>query len=500
MNLSEQRQQQLIRNFIAGIPLPPEISIDMFDPDYFKIWTELNRATHAYGGDEYLPEALNYVGMSHEQLRSKIDDILALSSGQAFSWTTMEKKGRDTPPITWLWPNWIPRGHLSLLGAEKGMGKSNVALDFCMRLIHGMAAPDGGDIHAISRNVIYIDAEGFFSGLYERAVNWGMDMSRVYMFEWPEDEILNLGTKKTKGTLIDMCIDLKPDLIVVDSFSDVQVRGENKVEDIRDVLSFLPRLVRTFGCAMLILHHLRKPQGMSNYDRVTIHDIRGSSHISIKSRSIMALWKETDHQKQKQSPVHVECIATNLGVPPSPLYLHFYHPDPEDHDKYEILYEPIPDPEKQLPENLTGKCAEWLLDELAAEPLPYSKIVANGKKAGFRENTIQNARRALGWKVIDTIGPKRRGNKWALHIPTDDNQPEEEPGISSPENEPTNGASANNGHTHTNGYHSKPAQIRPIWERLPPNDRRLHPLHRGPNGHPSPHPLLRAKQNHRKRR
>ena len=47
------------------------------------------------------------------------------------------------PPVDWLWPSWIPRGMLTLLGGAPGVGKSLVALDLARRIIHNDPFPDG---------------------------------------------------------------------------------------------------------------------------------------------------------------------------------------------------------------------------------------------------------------------------------------------------------------------------------------------------------------------
>src|SRR5512139_3068379 len=49
-------------------------------------------------------------------------------------------------PIDWLWPGWIPRGMLTVLGASPGAGKSLVGLDLARRIIHGMGFPDGSTV------------------------------------------------------------------------------------------------------------------------------------------------------------------------------------------------------------------------------------------------------------------------------------------------------------------------------------------------------------------
>ena len=51
--------------------------------------------------------------------------------------------GVEPETVTWLWPGYIPRGKLSILDGDPGLGKSTLALDLAARLTRGHAMPDG---------------------------------------------------------------------------------------------------------------------------------------------------------------------------------------------------------------------------------------------------------------------------------------------------------------------------------------------------------------------
>src|SRR5438067_10981845 len=48
--------------------------------------------------------------------------------------------------VNWLWPGFIPRGHVSLLCGPPGSGKSILALDLIARLTSAKGWPDGQSI------------------------------------------------------------------------------------------------------------------------------------------------------------------------------------------------------------------------------------------------------------------------------------------------------------------------------------------------------------------
>ena len=65
-----------------------------------------------------------------------------LPSGDEFTaYPKLEEMRRSFADARWLWPGWIPRGMVTLLGAAPGMGKSLVALGRARRIIAGERSP-----------------------------------------------------------------------------------------------------------------------------------------------------------------------------------------------------------------------------------------------------------------------------------------------------------------------------------------------------------------------
>jgi hypothetical protein len=78
--------------------------------------------------------------------------------------------------VRWLWPGWIPRGMITLLGAYQGTGKSYFVLDIARTVIHGGPWPDGAPAEKLG-TVIYVDAEAIPQVNNERAVK--LDLNRI---------------------------------------------------------------------------------------------------------------------------------------------------------------------------------------------------------------------------------------------------------------------------------------------------------------------------------
>jgi hypothetical protein len=387
---------------------------------------------------------------------------------------SLGKLADDLEPVRWLWPGWIPRGMLSLLGAAPGAGKSLLALDLARRVIHAQAFPglalDGLDQdgrrspgttpepvprppegwspprlpsgrfpsgrahHSFAPgNVVYVDAEAVPQIQNERALAWGMDRSRLYLMLPAETYgMIDFGAESEQQRLLTLVYDLQPELVVVDSLSSISVRGENSVEDVRAMLSFLAAVAREFDLALLLIHHLRKRAPLAALRApapIGPDDFRGSTHIIAIARSVLALSiVQEGPEPDRNGPRRLEVIKTNLCRYPPPLGVRFVEDgggsrqeEPEgarDGDPARavprVVYGPAPKAYRKPTQ--TEACAAWLLKTLqeAGAPLQPKKVLALAQEQGFTRTTLYRARRELAGVVVHTAPNRSPDNLWAL--------------------------------------------------------------------------------------
>lgn len=327
----------------------------------------------------------------------------------------------ELPAVTWLWPGWIPRGFISLLGAAPGAGKSLVALDLARRVITGDAWPDGqgwpdgeggGPVAREPGRVIYVDAEAVPQLAAERAAAWGMDTRRLFML-LPEEGrfFVDFSAAPDRDRLTEMVYALDPALIVVDSLSSITSTGENAVDDVRGVLGFLNSVAQIQPCGLLLIHHLRKRgTGALPGEALTLDDFRGSSHIVAMSRSVLGLSRvRVGPTVDANGPRRLEVVKTNLGPHPEPLGVAF---EPLPPRGVRLVYG-APAPEyREL--SLTEGCAIFLERLLAKGPLPPSAVVEAAREAGYSRDVLYRARRTLEGRVVSTAGRQNPDNRWVL--------------------------------------------------------------------------------------
>lgn len=320
----------------------------------------------------------------------------------------------DLPEIEWVWEGWIPRDMLTVFGAMPSAGKSYVALDLAARTIAGTAFPDGKPVPE-QGPVIYVDAENLPQIHSRRASAWGIDCSQLYVMQPTEDRLMiDLSDDYDRDRLVEWAWAKRPALIVVDSLSSVSSKGENSVEDVRGIFSFLGRVASDYHCGMLLIHHLRKPGAQLPPPRsLNFHDLRGSSHITAMSRSIIGLhWVQTGPERDLNDPRRMEVLKTNLCRYPEPIGVSFRSLE-NDQEVAEIVYGQVPQPYRAPTQR--AECTQWLaalLEEHGA--LPPRQVVTMAAKAGYSRSTVYRARQTLGEQVVDTVQRGKPDNRWAL--------------------------------------------------------------------------------------
>jgi hypothetical protein len=406
----ERIQIQHIANRLSGSDV--QIPDNQFDEPYRTVYRRIKPGL--------VSGSVNVEAALWQCLRGILDanaiaDAILRALPADIDYPSLTRLAAEMPPVDWLWQDWIPRGMLSLLGASPGAGKSLVALDLARRIIHNLTWPDGTAIPTTSDSpVVYVDAEAIPQIQNQRAVAWNMNRDRIYLMLPPETYgMIDFCDLIQQDRLIDMCVALKPDLIVVDSLSAITVRGENNVEDVRALLGFLSAVAREFDAGLLLIHHLRKRAKVPLADLVTADDFRGSSHIIAMARSVLALSVIQDQpQPDRNGPRRLEIVKTNLCQYPKPLGILFKpeHPHAPPHHNTDP-------PHAYREPNQLEECSVYLVSLLEErnEPAVPKEMVQLLTDAGFSRATIYRARKELEGTILDTADNKRDPtNRWIL--------------------------------------------------------------------------------------
>ncbi|MFC2031140.1 AAA family ATPase, partial [Chloroflexota bacterium] len=343
--MDTQAQMQAIVDKLSGAGAEPP-PLNAFDLPWRAIYHRIARAGNFTEAELQLYRATRDIE-DGSWLAKELTDMLP--PGDTFTaYPSLEEIKRDFADVRWLWPSWIPRGMVTLLGAAPGMGKSLLALDLARRIITGEPWPDGQPglpqaQHTGNRAVI-IDAEGAPALLNQRARDWHLDRRRLFLLLARQDApLIDLASPAHQQLLLEMCRTLEPALVVVDSLAAATTHGETSIEGARAILGFLSTVAREYDLGLLVIHHLRKrASGARPNYRPAADDLRGSSHLSAAARSVLVLSMappaaadalgpagpeasvSTAQQAALRGPVgtgprRLEVVKTNLCQLPPPL-------------------------------------------------------------------------------------------------------------------------------------------------------------------------------------
>ena len=273
--------------------------------------------------------------------------------------------------------------------------------------------------------VVYVDAEAVPQLLNQRALQWQMDSSRLFLLLPQPGEMIDFGQARDQDRLVEMVSALSPDLVIIDSLSSISTKGENNVEDVRLVLGYLNLLAQDFDIGLVLIHHLRKGSSLqARLWDVSIDDFRGSGHIIAMSRSVMGLSVvQAQAEPDRNGPRKLEIIKTNLGAYPSPLGFEFAPLQPAG---VFLKWGSAPQP-YQEPTQLE-KCKAWLesLLRLSTEPLKPRQVIEQGEEEGYGRSLIYRAREELANSIQNTHGRQHPHNAWQW-VASSDPDVEEEP-------------------------------------------------------------------------
>lgn len=413
--LTERMQARAIWRLIHTDDDLSTINVEDFDEPWRTIWqiaernlergdAPSNALTHA------LTRAAGGSGGDYWQDVQRLQNLITTAGDdtQAHDFQSYAALAASLPPVEWLWEPWIPRGMLSLLGAWQGTGKSWLALDFARIVTQAQTWPDGT---SVQRNgpCIYVEAEAVPRITVDRIRAMGIDASKIYPFLPDRFGIMDLTSRTWQDRLTDMVDQLRPDLVIIDSLTNVSESGQDGVEDVKSLLMYLVRLADFANCGLVVIHHLRKPAGgQLTLPGISIHDFRGSGHITAMARTVLGLSVvQTGKQFSLNGPRRLELVKTNLGPYPTPLGIEIVDTPAS---LKQFVYGEAPSADTTLRDD----CGDWLEDLLADGPMKVKDILTAGKEAGYSRDTLYRARKEREGAIVNTKGARHPGNRWAL--------------------------------------------------------------------------------------
>lgn len=316
--------------------------------------------------------------------------------------------------IEWLWPSWLPKGMLSLIGGYAGDGKSTLTAWLAAALSTGAPLPDGATA-PITNTMLVLTEDDVSHIVKGRLRLHGMNEDRVRTLDYVDDgaghtRLFNL---KTDVSLLRQAIERDQlGLIVIDPLSGVMGSSDRNNEgEVRDTLTLLAKVAEETGCAILGIMHIGKTEGQTK----AYQKLMGSTAYTAVARTVWMLSELPHDYQADDAPIKrmLGVSKSNYAVPPKPLMYHrpqdqaieWLGESPLGIDAVFSKLKKSGDGETRGPSE-TEKAEAWLLDFMDGKPVMSQVIVNAAKEAGLSETTLRRAKERL------EIEAKRKGLAW----------------------------------------------------------------------------------------
>ena len=189
--------------------------------------------------------------------------------------------------VQWLWYPYIPYGKITTIQGNPGDGKTNLALKIAACVSSGTTLPGLPALEP--QNVIYLSAEdGLRDTIKPRLQECGADFKRLFTIN-DNGKALSL----TDERIISSMNESQAKLLIIDPIQAfIGARTDmNKANEVRDVLRPIGKLAEDYKCAVILIGHLNKAQGINSIYRGI-----GSMDFTAIARNILLVGRHKDDE------------------------------------------------------------------------------------------------------------------------------------------------------------------------------------------------------------
>lgn len=205
--------------------------------------------------------------------------------------------------VTWLWYPYIPRGKLTLLEGDPGLGKSWVTMALAAFISRRIRLP--GSRRLVGGKVLIMSAEdGLGDTVRPRLDQLRGDVTRIFAYDQPVSF-----DEEGCAELEEQIKELRPVLVICDPL--VAYLGGNvdihKANETREVMARLARIAERYRVAIVAVRHLTK----GSRDKSIYRGI-GSIDLTAAARSVLLVGLVPDDERGR-AIVHIKCNLAPLG-------------------------------------------------------------------------------------------------------------------------------------------------------------------------------------------
>ena len=328
--------------------------------------------------------------------------------------------------ITWLWPNRIPRGKITLWCGDPGTGKSIGTMDVAARVSTGASWPDGTHGSVPGSVIVFSAEDGVEDTVVPRLMRAGADLTKVHVMESITHIDPTTGQTVHRAfvlgehvPLLEQAVERIGDvaLVVIDPVSSYGGKVDShKNGDVRSMLAPLTKLAADHDIAILMVTHLSKGAGGKALYRAT-----GSLAYVAAARAVWMVARDLDDPKRRlllpakcNIAVEVTALAFSIMGDASGPFVAWEGVVDMTADSY-LKSEATrqADIAKGDDDSVLAEAVAFVQEQLKDGPVLAAELQATAKAQSIKFRTLERAR-----KQLRTKARKRDGtNKWEVCLP-----------------------------------------------------------------------------------
>jgi len=291
----------------------------------------------------------------------------------------------------------ISRKEKSMLAGPPGVGKTNIGLRSATCMAAG--APVLGLAVPAPVRVAYVNLENSPAVIQRRLrkITQGCDddiLERLFIVNLRG---LDLSMDRGVTTLVDMARHTQADILFIDPLRNAHPWDENRSDDAAKLIAALDAIIDATGVAMILVHHVRKPDPHRPKSTQTLDQVRGSTHLAASMETVLLV--NEDPQEDRLLADFVKTRNAERRLPPMHLYF--------DRDALDYDIEVRPEGGKVGVDGIVN--AVWAVGGAIDGPDLVRGLVEG---SGVSERTVrETVRRAVKQNRIQELPPGPHGRK-----------------------------------------------------------------------------------------
>lgn len=327
--------------------------------------------------------------------------------------------------VNWLWPGWIPRGRLTMVAGDPGVGKSWFTQAVAASVTVGRGLCGEQD----SQDVILIALEDDPADtLRPRLEALGADLGRVHVYQTVRD-VDRKGKPVERGLtfpedaalLADLIKQTGAALVVIDPL----VAAQNAAIDshrqaaMRSILQPLHDAAQNTGAAVVFTVHLRK----SGSDNI-LYRACGSIDLVAAVRTAIVVGCDPGDPERRGAAV----FKSNLAELPDPIAFRLENGcmliehQPAVDLAADKLLGPVAGSEER---SAVDEAVDFLRELLVNGPVEAKAAIKEAKAAGIAEKTLRRGKMAIGIVATPVKDDNGKVVAWQWQLP---GEPPKQPG------------------------------------------------------------------------